>query len=188
MEKELTSAMIWSLFDSLHEGVLIAETNGTILYLNDTAGDLLNLAPEAASLQAAAKLFTPPQSWKDCLNPPFKTTISEGNGRILTLHSRLIDFNQTNLIQLIISPQSAKADLDSSTQALQQLSTLTRVSNETDLHAQLTLLVNGLQKTGWNRVVLSLRDESFNPTMMIAAGITPAEETFLRNNAIPAQA
>src|SRR5690606_19761801 len=47
---------------------------------------------------------------------------------------------------------------------------------------------NGLQKTGWNRVVLSLRDEAFNPTLMITAGITPEEETFLRNNAIPAQA
>lgn len=188
MEKELTSAMIWSLFDSLHEGVLIAETDGTILYLNETAGDLLNLAPEVVSLQAAAKFFSPLHSWKACLNPPFKTTVALENGRSLTLQSRLIEFNQTSLIQLIVSPQHGMTDLDHSAQALQQLSTLTRVSNETDLQAQLSLLVNGLQKTGWNRVVLSLRDEAFNPTMMITAGITPAEETFLRNNAVPAQA
>lgn len=187
MEKELTSAMIWSLFDSLHEGVLIAETNGTILYLNDTAGELLNLTPGVATLQAAANFFTPPHSWEDCLTPPFATTILLKNGRILNLHSRYIELNQTNLIQLIISPQQAVTDLANSAQALQQLATLTRVSNETDLQAQLSLLVNGLQKTGWNRVVLSLRDEAFNPTLMITAGITPEEETFLRNNAIPAQ-
>ena len=146
MEKELTSAMIWSLFDSLHEGVLIAETDGTILYLNDTAGDLLDLTPEAVSLQAAANFFTPPHSWKDCLTPPFETTVVLENGRLLTLHSRLIEFNETNLVQLVVSPQPAVTDLANSAQALQQLATLTRVSNETDLQEQLSLLVNGLQK------------------------------------------
>ena len=92
MEKELTSAMIWSLFDSLHEGVLIAETNGTILYLNGTAGELLNLTPEVASLQAAADFFTPPHSWEDCLTPPFATTILLENGRVIGQSSFTTDY------------------------------------------------------------------------------------------------
>ena len=71
MEKELTSAMIWSLFDRLHEGILIAEPDGTILYLNDAAGALLNLAPDVTSLQVLNPLFTIPNKWDDCLTPPF---------------------------------------------------------------------------------------------------------------------
>ncbi len=188
MEKELTSAMIWSLFDSLHEGILIAETDGTILYLNDTASALLNIAPDVVSLSAASSLFPSPSSWQACLTPPFETTITVQNGRLLTLHSHAIDFNGDSLIQIVISPQPHAADLANSAEALQQLTTLTHVSNKTDLKEQLTLLVNGLQKTGWNRVVLNLRDEAFHPTLMITAGITQAEEIFLRSNAIPPHA
>lgn len=87
MEKELTSAMIWSLLDSLHEGVLIAETDGTILYLNDAAGALLDLAPDILSLQAAEHLFSHPHSWQDCLTTPFECIVPGKDGRPLNLHS-----------------------------------------------------------------------------------------------------
>ena len=188
MEKELTSAMIWSLFDSLHEGILIAEADGTILYSNDAAGALLNLAPDAASLNVIAHLVTTPNTWKDCLTPPFETTIKVEDGRLLNLHSHTINLGDNTAIQVAISPQPHATDLTNSAQALQQLTALTHVSNETDLEEQLTLLVNGLQQTGWNRVVLSLRDEQFNPTIIITAGLSPAEETFIRNNTVPPQA
>jgi signal transduction histidine kinase len=188
MEKELTSTMIWSMFDSLHEGVLIAETDGTILYLNDAAGVLLDLAPDVSSFQAAANLFSNPNSWQTCLIPPFGTTISDENGRILNIHSHAIELNGEKLVQIAISPQPHATDLSNSAKALQQLTALTRVSNETDLKQQLTLLVTGLQKTGWNRVILSLRDEQFNPTLMITAGLTKVEETYLQNNPLPPQA
>ena len=187
MEKELTSAMIWSLFDSLHEGVLIAETDGTILYLNEAAGALLNLALDISSFQDVGHLFTT-VSWQDCFAPPFETTITLEDGRVLNLHSHAIELNRETLVQVAISPQPHVTDLANSAQALQQLTTLTHVSNETDLKEQLTLLVDGLQKTGWNRVVLSLRDEAFNPTLIITAGLSQAEETFLRNNMVPPQA
>ncbi|MCP4415935.1 MAG: GAF domain-containing protein [Chloroflexi bacterium] len=188
MEKESTSAMIWSLFDSLHEGILIAETNGAILYLNDAAGVFLDLASDVSSFQAAAYLFSNPDSWQNCLTPPFDTTISGENGRILNLHSHAIELNGKSHVQIIVSPQPNTTDLSNSAKALQQLTALTRVSNETNLKQQLTLLVTGLQKTGWNRVILSLRDKQFNPTMMITAGLTKVEEAYLQNNPLPPQA
>lgn len=188
MEKELTSAMIWSLFDSLHEGILIAEPDGTILYLNEAAGALLNWAPDADSLQAVAHLFPSATSWQDCLTPPFECTLTGKNGRSLNLQSHDFEFNGMSLIQIVISPQPNATDLANSAEALQQLTALTHVSNETDLKEQLTLLVNGLQKTGWNRVVLSLRDETFSPTLIITAGISQEEQAFLRNNSVPPQA
>ncbi len=188
MEKELTSAMIWSLFDSLHEGVLIAEIDGTILYLNDAAAALLNLASDVSSFQAAAHLFKSPTQWQHCLTPPFDTTFRDENGRILNLHSHTIELNGQELVQIAISPQSHIIDLSNSAKALQQLTELTRISNEADLTQQLTLLVNGLQKTGWNRVILSLRDEQFNVIQTITAGLTEVEKTYLHNNPLPAQA
>jgi signal transduction histidine kinase len=188
MEKELTSAMIWSLFDRLREGILIAEPDGTILYFNDAAGTLLNLAPDVSSLQVINHLFTLPNRWQNCLTPPFACTLTAEKGRHLNLHSHRFEFNDIGLIQVVISPQSPLADLANSAEALQQLTTLTHVNNEIDLKEQLTLLVNGLQKTGWNRVVLSLRDETFSPTLMITAGVSQEEQTFLRNNVVPPQA
>lgn len=188
MEKELTSAMIWSLFDSLHEGVLIAETDGTILYLNDAAAALLNLASDVSSFQAAAHLFSKPTDWQHCLTPPFDITFRNENGRILQLNSHPIELLGQTVVQITISPQSHITDISNSAKALQQLTDLTRVSNESDLKQQLALLVSGLQKTGWNRVILSLRDEQFNTTLMITAGLTEVEETYLRNHPLPAQA
>ncbi|MAT97619.1 MAG: hypothetical protein CL608_10790 [Anaerolineaceae bacterium] len=188
MEKELTSAMIWSLFDSLHEGVLIAEPDGTILYLNEAAGALLDLAPDVSSLQVTDRLFSHPNSWQDCLTPPFECIVTAENGRPLNLHSHALELNDKDLIQIVVSRQPHLNDLANSAEALQQLTALTHVSNETDLKEQLTLLVNGLQKTGWNRVVLSLRDETFSPTLLITAGISQTEETFLRSNPVPPQA
>lgn len=188
MEKEITSAMIWSLFDSLHEGILIAETDGTILYWNEAVGALLNLASGVTSLQAAANLFTPPNHWQDCLTTPYETVISTSNGRFLNLHSHSIHFNNQEMVQIVVSPQPHVTDITNSAEALQHLTALTHVSNETDLKEQLHRLVLGLQKTGWNRIVLSLRDEAFRPTMMITAGLTPAEEAFLRNNSVPPKA
>ncbi|MCB8928322.1 MAG: GAF domain-containing protein [Ardenticatenaceae bacterium] len=187
MEKELTSAMIWSLFDSLHEGILIAETDGKILYLNEAAGDLLGLSPEATSLQALSHLFTPSLRWQDCLTPPFATPVALANGRLLNLHTHPIELGGENLVQIVLTPDTDATDLVNATQALRQLTNLTHVNNETDLQEQLTLLVSGLQKTGWNRVLLSLRDETFNPTLLIAAGISDEEKKFLQNNMIPAK-
>ncbi|MEZ4593834.1 MAG: GAF domain-containing protein [Chloroflexota bacterium] len=105
MEKELTSAMIWSLFDSLHEGILIAETDGTILYCNEAAGALLNLVPDVSSLQAIGHLFPVPNRWQDCLEPPFSTTILTENGRSLTLNTHAIALNNSGLIQVVVSPE-----------------------------------------------------------------------------------
>ncbi|WP_420631825.1 GAF domain-containing protein [Candidatus Leptofilum sp.] len=112
MEKELTSAMIWSLFDSLHEGILIAETDGTILYFNESAGALLGLASDVSSLQAVDHLIVSADRWLDCLEPPFVTTISVGNGRTLTLHSHTVELNSNRLVQIVLSPQLPAADAD----------------------------------------------------------------------------
>jgi len=79
-------------------------------------------------------------------------------------------------------------ELTSATNSLEQLAALTRISNEPDFDRKLRLIVDGLQMTGWNRVVLSLRDPSFKPTKIIAAGFSDSEREYLRNNMLPPEA
>lgn len=79
-------------------------------------------------------------------------------------------------------------ELTSATNGLEQLTALTRISNEPDFDKKLRLIVDGLQMTGWNRVVLTLRDEAFEPTKVIAAGFSDSEREYLRNNMLPASA
>ncbi|MCA9916494.1 MAG: GAF domain-containing protein [Anaerolineales bacterium] len=112
MEKELTSAMIWSLFDGLHEGILIAETDGTILYANEAAGSFLNLTPDASSLKVASHLFPTPARWQDCLEPPFTVGLATANGRSLTLTSHPFEFNNDSLIKIIVFPQAYANNLN----------------------------------------------------------------------------
>ena len=124
MEKESTSAMIWRLFDGLYEGILIAETDGTILYMNDAAGALLQLASDMPSLQAITPFLTTPVNWQDSSLLPFETTLTV-DGRILNLRSQTIELDDAQLIQIIISPQPDTTDQLNSTEALQQLTALT---------------------------------------------------------------
>ena len=79
-------------------------------------------------------------------------------------------------------------ELTSATNSLEQLAALTRISSEPDFDQKLRLIVDGLKMTGWNRVVLSLRDASFRPTKVITAGFSDSEKAYLRNNMLPPEA
>lgn len=79
-------------------------------------------------------------------------------------------------------------ELTSATTSLEQLAALTRISSEPDFDRKLRLIVDGLKMTGWNRVVLSLRDPSFKPTKIITAGFSERDKEYLRNNMLPPEA
>src|SRR5688572_9136048 len=51
-----------------------------------------------------------------------------------------------------------------------------------DLEKRLRVLVDALQRMGFRRVTLSLRDESLDQTMLVAAGLSLTEERELRVN------
>ena len=79
-------------------------------------------------------------------------------------------------------------ELSPATTSLEQLAALTRISSEPDFDKKLRLIVDGLKMTGWNRVVLSLRDPSFQPTKIITAGFSEGDKEYLRNNMLPPEA
>ncbi len=188
MEKELTSAMAWSLLDDLDEGIIVTDVNGIILYNNPAALSLSGLLDEASSLAQIESYFAPEAEWGGLLNPPEEMTLLSTNGRTLLARSKNILLDGDSLIQISLIPDQSKPVIvqENSLTALDQLTTLTSINRAEDFNQKLQRLVDGLQKTGWNRVGLTLRDENFNPTQIITAGFTDEELTYIREHMLPA--
>ncbi|MEJ2746595.1 MAG: GAF domain-containing protein [Anaerolineae bacterium] len=182
MEQELTKAIPWTFLDHLNEGVIILETDGVVRYSNPAARLLLGLNDTTASLQEIYQVVAPYDTGHQLLNPPAKTRLQVGNGRVVDIHAKSVPgYEGHRLVQLLIT----SAPPNGQGTAVDHLTALTRINKETDFDKKLQLIVNGLQKTGWNRIVLSLRDKDFQPTKMILAGFTPQEKQFLKDNMMP---
>lgn len=185
MKKELTSAITWAFLDNLTEGVIVAETNGTIRYINQAGQKLLGLQQNVPSLTEVYQVVAPHEVWQSLLNPPVETYLHTVDGRILHLQSKFCFGNNGNnpLVQILVNLHQNAISPTNTTPGFEQLTSLTRISSEPDFDKKLQLIVNGLQMTGWNRVILTLRDEGFNTIQRITAGFTPEEIEFLTQNA-----
>ena len=73
----------------------------------------------------------------------------------------------------------------SSLQLLQQVSQ--EALREVSFHKKLQTLVDGLQSLGWQRVILTLRDDEMNAYHLTAAGLSPEEESYKRENLAPGE-
>ena len=182
MEQELTSAIAWTFLDNVNEGVILVYSDGTVQYANPAAHLLLGLDQKIASLAEIDQVVAPQETWQILLAPPAEIRLEANNGRLLNIQAKPTAGDDSNLIQLIISPTQSTFQAD----AGNQLSALTHINKEPNFDKKLRLIVNGLQNTGWNRVLLTLRDEDFQPTQIITAGFTASEKQYLRQNMLPA--
>lgn len=182
MEQELTKAIPWTFLDHLNEGVIILETDGVVRYSNPAAGLLLGLSNTTASLQEIYRVVAPYDTGHQLLHPPAKARLQIGSGRVVDIQAKSVPgYANHRLVQLLITP----APPDGQGTAVDHLTALTRINKESDFNTKLQLIVDGLQKTGWNRIVLSLRDKDFQPIKLIMAGFTQAEKQFLQENMLP---
>ena len=181
MEQELTSAATWIFLESLSEGVVLVKPDGAVSYINPAAYSLLGLDSKPASLAEIYQAVAPQETWQTHLTPPDESRLQVKNGRILDILSKPCPGYDDTLIQLIITPTPPAAQ----PAAIDHLTALTRISKEPDFNKKLQLIVDGLQMTGWNRVLLTLRDKDFRPTQFIMAGFTPEEQQFVRQNILP---
>lgn len=55
----------------------------------------------------------------------------------------------------------------------------------TDLRERLKTIAEAVHDQGWRRVVISLRDQDLNTTDVVSAGLTPAEEEYLKKHQSP---
>ncbi|PIE80100.1 MAG: hypothetical protein CSA11_09315 [Chloroflexi bacterium] len=105
MNEQLTSASLWSVLDNLKEGVIIAENNGAIAYVNQSALVACGLDNLAQDVHHLSDLFAPVQNWQQLLTPPANAELQARNGRYYTYHSHLYQ----NYIQITYTP-SAKQE------------------------------------------------------------------------------
>ena len=71
---------------------------------------------------------------------------------------------------------------------LQQLHNVSQQTlREPDFDAKLQWIVEGLQMAGWGSVALTLRDEAFNATKLVTAGLTGEEHDDLAANLLPGE-
>jgi signal transduction histidine kinase len=181
MNEQVTSASTWHVLDHLSEGVIIAEADGAILYINQAAIQTCRFDGAADDdLLSLRDVFTASQEWEVLLDPPAVVELKAGNGRFYHFQS----FPFQNHIQITYSP--ALKDT-SKTAVIEQLSTLTQINSEPDFNHKLQLIVDGLRLTGWNRVLLTLRDQDFAATQIISAGFSRPELNQMTENAISPQ-
>jgi signal transduction histidine kinase len=182
MEQELISDTTWTFLDHLNEGVIILTTSGTVQYANPAARLLLDLGSSTSSLAEIYQIVAPYDTWQTLLNPPAKVRLQVGNGRVVDLQTKPVPgSNDPPLIQLLVNPTVAAEEGT----AVDHLTALTRINKEPDFDQKLQLIVDGLRSTGWNRVLLSLRDKEFRPIKLIMAGFTGEEKQFLKDNMLP---
>ncbi|RMG89436.1 MAG: GAF domain-containing protein [Chloroflexi bacterium] len=184
MEKQATSAVTWTFLDNLHEGVILTNPEGKLVFVNQAAKTLLGLNSKNLKQTNFYQVVADTESHKQLLDAPAQSWLRTKDGRILEAHSRLVSLDDGQYIQILLNPLVETG----TTATIEQLAALTRISNEPDFNRKLQLIVDGLRATGWNRVVLTLRDANFNPTHIITSGFTPEEQEFLKNNLLPAKA
>lgn len=183
MEQELTSAITWDFLENLTEGIVVADKKGTIHYLNAAAKMLLGVQQRPTSLEQVYQVVAPDKDWQVLLNPPVERYLHTDRGSIEICAKSYREHN-VDLIQILINPIQP-SPIERELAALEQLTALTRISNEPNFDKKLQLIVDGLRMTGWDRVVLSLRDKHFHPTEIITAGFATEERQYLIENMLP---
>ncbi|GIK56007.1 MAG: GAF domain-containing protein [Chloroflexi bacterium] len=182
MEKELTSAITWNVFDDLSDGILLVDPAGHVVYRNQAASSLLGLSHQVDLLHEVNQVLASDDNWSELKKWPSASLLHTSNGRIIEAQSRWQDGPDGRFLQIILRPTHAEP------LTIEPLLALTQINQETDFEKQLQALADGLHATGWQRVVITLRDDAFHPTHLITTGISPAEKTELEKNLIPPQA
>lgn len=187
MEKELTSAITWNILEDLSDGVVIVDEAGTVIYCNAAVSSLLGLElkHQVNVLNSVRQVLASFDAWSDLLDSPAETVLSLANGRALQAQSQTINTVDGEFTQLILKPN---VDTRPESTSFDYIAALIELNNEPDPHKQLQLLANELQATGWQRVVITLRDEAFNPVRLITAGFTKKETRDLGKKLLPREA
>ncbi|MCP5094602.1 MAG: GAF domain-containing protein [Chloroflexi bacterium] len=173
------------MLDGLNEGVIVVELKGSILHVNKAAVSMFDLDTHNEPLKMVEQISPYFNEWQALLAAPFETTCTLPNGRLLQLQSKTGQFGTKDVVQILVTPINLILGTGEENAFADQLSDLTRISSEPNFNKKLRLIVNGLQKLGWARVGLSLRDEAFNPTEIITAGFTEKERKHVLQNILP---
>jgi PAS domain S-box-containing protein len=184
MNKQFTPTITWQFLDNLNEGLIVATMDGMIQYINPSVKEMFSLEDNISSLDQLYKLIAPDEDWHMLGNVGFVTTLAVDD-KAFRLESNLWQSYESALLQILVNPLTP-SDIKTAG-SIEHLTTLTRISNETDFGKKLQLIVDGLQAVGWNRVILSLRNSDFKPTQLIGRGFTKSEMQHITEKSLPAE-
>lgn len=176
MNQVVAPTIVWNILQNLKDGVVLAAQNGAIHFVNDAAQEMLCLdnAPKTIA-ELYAQLGTA-QSWESLLLDSANLILKTADNRQYRFQTVTLPNNER---QILIQP------IRSAFEPTEQLAILTQISQEPDFDNKLSLLVDGLQKTGWQRVALTLRNEAFEIVQIFTAGFTVEEEANIHKNKLP---
>lgn len=143
MEKELTSAITWNVFDDLSEGIVLVDPDGHVVYHNQAASSLLGLSHQADLSHEVSQVLASDDNWSTLQNRPRATLLHTRNGRILEAQSRWQEGLDGRLLQIILRLPTTEP------LSVEPLLALTQISQETEFGKQLQALADGLHATGW---------------------------------------
>lgn len=179
MSQDLTPAIAWKILENLREGVILTTPDGKILFTNQAACQMLNLAAPPAHLAMLTADWQLDRYWPTLLAAPADLVVQTA---VSPYHLTTRPLGNAAW-QLCLNHPTPVQPEDTRTAPL---AILTEISQESDFGTKLQLLVNGLQTTGWGRVALTLRDTGFNATKIYAAGFTDEERQNIHKNVLPA--
>lgn len=174
---------VWSILDGLQEGVIIIEPDGSILYINQAAKDLL-LLDDPVTLADLASIFPSSFELSSLLAPPYNTSVTYLSN-YYQFSSKPLSNDKTAPIQISITKQLGAPNLD--THIVNQLSALTRINNESDFDSKLNAIIYGLQAIGWKQVELSLRNDAFYPIKVLNGRKNKTKSTVYSHNQFSSQ-
>lgn len=177
MSQELTPAIAWKILDNLQEGVILVASDGKVVFINQAARQMLQLGACPAHLATLTADWQLDGGWQMLLAAPADVVVQTAVSPY-HLTTRPLSSNAWQLCLSQPAPTQAETT--------DPLAILAQISQESDFDLKLQLLVDGLQTTGWNRVVLTLRDNAFNATKIYAAGFTDEERQNIYKNMLPA--
>ena len=186
MEQELITSTTWTLLNNLEEGVLVVEQNGAVTYINQAAINLMGFSMSIDPKGKAAKYLSSTNIWHNLLSPPHETILYTPMGKTVRLVSKSSHLFEKEVIQISVTNYAFPSKDKEASIVIDQLSALTQISSEPNFDKKLQLIVDGLQKLGWQRVGLSLRDLNFAPTKIITAGFSDEEKQHIFENILPA--
>ncbi|MEM7113643.1 MAG: GAF domain-containing protein [Chloroflexota bacterium] len=179
MNQEVAPTIVWDILQNLKDGVILAAQNGDIHFVNEAAKTLLRLAEKPVSLAVLFQQLDSTGDWRELVTEAAVDFVLEtADQQFFQCQTKQLPNGDVQILVSLVQPALKPTE---------QLEILTEISQEPDFDKKLSLLVKGLQMTGWERVALTLRDPLFRVTQIFTAGFTAAEKANIHNNKLPAE-
>ena len=178
MEKSLTLVENWSLFDYISEGVIIAELNGAIQYMNQAVWGILGLSRNVLSLAELYEEVNAKKAWQDLLNAGQDVELYVPSAKVLlrSLPCHLPYDCVQILVQSTSKPETS------------YLRAFNSVYKQVEHEENLQPIVDELYQLGWRQSVLILYDTHYEPILVVSSGFNKLSQPTPHDYVFPADA